>query len=102
MGKSPLPIAKAQAIKDATMAYSISENMTDGDLFIHFNGSFHSDDDGGLRKYLDIYKPGLKIKTITTVSQDDIDELDTQSLNKADYIICVPSNMTKTYIGMRK
>ncbi|MCG8579300.1 MAG: ChaN family lipoprotein [Bacteroidales bacterium] len=100
MGKSPLPIAKAQAIKDATMAYFITENLKDGHVFIHFNGSFHSDDDGGIRKYLQIYKPGIDVKTITTVSQDDIENLDEAYIGKADYIICVPSDMTKTYVGM--
>ena len=102
MGKSPLPIAKAQASKDATMAYFITQNLKDGKLFIHYNGSFHSDDDGGIRKYLQLYQPGVEVKTITTVSQDNIDKLDESYLNKADYIICVPSDMTKTYVGMRK
>ncbi len=102
MGKSPLPIAKSQATKDATMAYFITQNLTDGKLFIHYNGSFHSDDDGGIRKYLQIYQPGVTVKTITTVSQDAIEQLDESYLNKADYIICVPEDMTKTYVGMRK
>ena len=39
---------------------------------------------------------GLKIVTISTVSQDDIIELDENSKGKADFIICVPSNMTET------
>lgn len=102
MGKSPLPIAKAQAIKDATMAWFITQNLADNKLFIHYNGSFHSDDNGGIRKYLQIYQPGVKVQTITTVSQDDIDKLDEEYIDKADYIICVPSDMTKTYVGMRK
>ncbi|WP_439183199.1 ChaN family lipoprotein [Carboxylicivirga taeanensis] len=99
MGKSALSIAKAQAIKDATMAWFITQNHTQGQLFIHYNGSFHSDDDGGIRKYLAIYRPQLTVKTITTVSQSQIDHLDEDYLNKADYIICVPDNMTKTYVG---
>ncbi|MBR8535272.1 ChaN family lipoprotein [Carboxylicivirga sediminis] len=102
MGKSPLPIAKAQAIKDATMGFFITKNFTAGHLFIHYNGSFHSDDDGGIRKYLQIYQPGMKVKTITTVSQEDIDKLSDEYLGKADYIICVPTDMTKTYVGMRR
>ncbi len=101
MGKSPLAIAKAQAMKDATMAWFITQNMQDK-LFIHYNGSFHSDDNGGIRKYLQIYKPGTEVMTITTVSQDNMDKLDEAYLNKADFIICVHSNMTKTYVGMRK
>ncbi|MCG8375574.1 MAG: iron-regulated protein, partial [Chlorobiales bacterium] len=90
------------AIKDATMAWFITQNLADNKLFIHYNGSFHSDDNGGIRKYLQIYQPGVKVQTITTVSQDDIDKLDEEYIDKADYIICVPSDMTKTYVGMRK
>ncbi|MBS2210839.1 ChaN family lipoprotein [Carboxylicivirga mesophila] len=102
MGKSPLLIAKAQAIKDATMGFFITKNFTAGHLFIHYNGSFHSDDNGGIRKYLQIYQPGIQMKTITTVSQDEIDKLSDEYLGKADYIICVPTDMTKTYVGMRR
>ncbi|TRX70929.1 ChaN family lipoprotein [Carboxylicivirga sp. M1479] len=101
MGKGSLSIAKAQAMKDATMAWFITQNREDDKLFIHYNGSFHSDDDGGIRKYLQIYQPGVRVKCITTVSQDQMNKLDDDYLNKADYIICVPSDMTKTYVGMR-
>lgn len=101
MGKSPLAIAKTQAIKDATMGWLIAQNIKNNHLFIHFNGSFHSDDDGGIRKYLQLYKPGIKVMTITTVSQDEIDQLKSDYTGKANYIICVPANMTKTYVGMR-
>lgn len=102
MGHNPISIAKSQAIKDATMAWFITTNKKEDQLFIHYNGSFHSDDDGGIRKYLQMYKPGISIKTITTVSQDDIENLNADYLEKADYIICVPSDMTKTYVGMRQ
>lgn len=100
MGKDPLSIAKSQAIKDATMAWFISKNKKDNQLFIHYNGSFHSDDDGGIRKYLQIYQPGIKVKTISTVTQNEIEKLSDEYLGKADYIICVPTDMTKTYVGM--
>ncbi len=97
MSKNPIAIAKAQAIKDATMAHFISENFKKGKLFIHYNGSFHSDDESGIRKYLNIYQPGLKVMTITTASQDDIEKLDEAYVELADYVICVPSDMTRTY-----
>ncbi|MBU3744782.1 MAG: iron-regulated protein, partial [Sediminibacterium sp.] len=40
-GGSNLP--KAQAIKDATMAHFILQSYRAGTLFIHYNGSYHSD-----------------------------------------------------------
>jgi uncharacterized iron-regulated protein len=93
---SPL-LVKAQAIKDATMAYFILKNYKDGYGFIHYNGSYHSDDYEGILWYLKQDKPDLKYGTISTVSQDDNSKLDKENLNKADYIICVDSKMTTTY-----
>lgn len=90
-------LVKAQASKDATMAHFIASNHTPGSLFIHYNGSYHIGFHEGILWYLNQYKPGLKILTITTVEQADITKLDDQFLNEADFIICVDKDMTKTY-----
>ncbi len=90
-------LPKAQAIKDATMAYSIIENYKKNKLFIHFNGSYHSDNFESMVWYLKDMKPKLKILTISCVEQDEISTLEKESVDKADFIICIPSNMTKTY-----
>jgi uncharacterized iron-regulated protein len=90
-------LPKAQAIKDATMAYSILEYWKPGTTFLHYNGAYHSDNFEGIVWYLKQEKPELKILTITTVEQDTIDSLKDESLKLADYIICVPTEMTKTY-----
>jgi uncharacterized iron-regulated protein len=90
-------LPKAQAAKDATMAYFIHQNRKSGDLFIHYNGAYHSDDYESIVWYLKKLDPSMKIKTISTVSQADIDTLDEKHVNKADFIICVPENMTKTH-----
>lgn len=90
-------MVKAQAIKDATMGYSISTAIKPNHLFIHFNGAYHSDEKEGILWYLNIYKPNLKILTISTVEQDKIDVLDPENFNKADFILVVPEKMTKTY-----
>ena len=98
MSKDPLAIAKAQAVKDATMAYFITRNMEDGKVFIHYNGSYHSDFHDGILHFLNIYKPGLTIKTVSTVLQDEPVPFDTEAYGGvADYVICVPVTMTKTY-----
>ena len=94
---SSLNFPKAQAIKDATMAFSILEYFKKGKTFLHLNGSYHSDNYEGILWYLRQSKPDLTYKTITTVSQKDIGALRKEHLGKADFIICVPENMTKTY-----
>jgi uncharacterized iron-regulated protein len=88
---------KAQASKDATMAYFILQNFKPGNLFIHYNGSFHSDNYDGINWYLKRKQPDLKYATITTVSQKNIKELLAENKGKADYIICVDEDMTNTY-----
>jgi len=90
-------IAKAQAAKDATMAHFILQNYQKGNLFFHFNGSYHSDNLQGICWYIQQANKKYKIKLITTVVQDDISVLEEESQSLADFIICVPSDMTNTY-----
>ncbi len=90
-------IAKAQAIKDATMAHFILKNLKEGQLFYHFNGSYHSDNHEGICLYIGYENPKLKVITISTVLQKDISKLDAENQEIADFIICVPEDMTTTY-----
>lgn len=90
-------IALAQATKDATMGWFIAQNLKPGDKMIHFNGTYHSNDHEGIVYYLKKYKPGVKVLTIATVEQDDITHLDDDHATLADFIIVIPSDMTKTY-----
>ncbi|MBK7096617.1 MAG: ChaN family lipoprotein [Saprospiraceae bacterium] len=88
--------AKAQAIKDATMAYFITENLKPGHTFIHYNGEFHSKLYGAISWYLRIYKPEVKIVTISTQEADNTDFKDEYKA-QGDFIFVIPSDMTKTY-----
>lgn len=97
MGHSSANLAKAQAIKDATMAYFIAHNSGNGKLFLHFNGAYHSDHYQGIVWYLKKYNPELKIIIITSLEQPSVDSLETKSINKADFILTIPESMTKTY-----
>jgi len=90
-------LPKAQAVKDATMAYSIAENMKPGYLFIHYNGSYHSAFHQGIIWYLKRRKPAAKIVTIEVVSQENLKKLEPKYKHTADFIIIVDSDMTKTY-----
>ncbi|MES2004165.1 MAG: ChaN family lipoprotein [Bacteroidota bacterium] len=96
-GHSGANLPKAQAIKDATMAYFILQYSKPGSLFMHYNGSYHSDNYEGILWYLKNKRPDLKYGTITTVSQKDVNTLLNENKGRADYIICVPDNMTTTY-----
>ena len=87
---------KAQAIKDATMAYFILKNWSPGKMLIHYHGSYHSENFESIYWYLKQQNPSLNIVTITTVSQDDVSELTEENLGLADYTICVDEDMTKT------
>ena len=88
---------KAQASKDATMAHFILQYFQSGSLFLHFNGSYHSDNHEGILWYLQQERPELRYATITTVSQADLKHLDKENRGLADYIICVDEDMTGTY-----
>lgn len=88
---------QAQMLKDATMAHFIANNWSEGEVFLHFNGSFHSDNKEGIIWYLRENNSKLSILNITTVEQDQLDKLEREHYHKADYIIVVPTRMTKTY-----
>lgn len=87
--------AEAQAIKDATMAWSVARNMDR--RFIHYNGNFHSDFHGGIIPYFNKYCPGKSVMTVCCVRQDDISALGEENLGRADFIVCVPVDMTMSY-----
>ena len=68
-------IAMAQASKDATMAHFILQNMREDAPFIHYHGTFHSNNFEGIYWYLKQANPDLKILTIGMVEQEDISKL---------------------------
>lgn len=90
-------LPKAQAIKDATMAYFIIKNRENDKLFIHYNGSYHSDDFEAIFWYLKQEDPNLKIVTVSVVESKNVKKFDKEKKGKADFIIVVPETMTKTY-----
>ncbi len=102
MGDMPAHVSenlpKAQAIKDATMAHFILENLKEGGTFLHLNGAYHSNNNEGINWYLRYYTEfPVEIMTISTVEQERTEELLEENSGLADFIIVVPSTMTKTY-----
>ncbi len=104
-GHGTMNMVRAQASKDATMAHFILKYFKQNSLFIHYNGSYHSDkhdgkasnESDGIVWYLKQSRPSFKIATVTTVSQTNISKLLAEHLYKADFIICVDEDMTTTY-----
>lgn len=90
-------LVEAQVSKDATMAYFIMNNLKDGSKFLHFNGSYHSNNFEGIYWHLKKIDPNLKIVTISSVQQENTGILKKKYFDLADFTICIPSSMTKTY-----
>ena len=90
-------IIQAQALKDATMAYAIRASLRPGQTLLHLNGSYHSDHHDGIVAYLRQTVPKLRVQTLSLVSQKQLQTLDKENINLADYVIVVPDDMTKTY-----
>ena len=92
-----LNIQTAQAAKDATMAHFSVKNFNEGDLYFHFNGSYHSNNTQGVIWWINKIQPGLTIKSITTVMESEWEEMTKEEKEEiADYIIVVADNMTQT------
>jgi uncharacterized iron-regulated protein len=92
-----LKLPEAQAVKDATMAYFILRNWSPGKTFIHFNGAYHSRNYEGIVWYLKKGNPDLKIATIETLNQENIEKPAKSYSNRASFIVLIPSSMTRTF-----
>lgn len=98
MGDHASPnMPKAQAIKDATMAYFIQKNLKENSIFIHYNGTYHSDNFEGIAWYLKKYVSNIEIITISTLEKNDLEKIMDEEYNKADYILVIDEDVTKTY-----
>ena len=90
-------IIQAQALRDATMAHFIHTSRQPGQTLLHFNGSYHSDRHDGIAAYLRQYAPQLRVRTLSIVTQEQLQQLDKEQLNVADYVVVVPADAAKTY-----
>jgi uncharacterized iron-regulated protein len=123
-------LPKSQAVKDATMAWKIYHNLPSAHygeqvmevsnsktsprvnpmVFIHYNGSYHSDNHESIEWYLrqeeksaaavqmrSTMMPPMTIITISARMQDDVTQLETDNKGAGDFIIVTPNNMNKTH-----
>lgn len=88
----------AQAIKDATMAESIFENLQAGKTFIHYNGDYHSKQYGGIYWYLKRKNRNLKIAVISVFESEKAElVLPEKNFIPTEFNLVIPNDMTKTY-----
>jgi len=91
-------IVAAQALKDATMAKRIADRYSEGEYFLHFNGSFHSDAHEGIVHYLKKRLPQADIFVISSVEVEDLhDPSGVDWERKGDVNVLVPNDMTSTH-----
>ncbi|MCK9449178.1 MAG: ChaN family lipoprotein [Bacteroidales bacterium] len=95
--QTPENFPKAQAIKDATMAWFIHKNRLNGTIFIHYNGAYHSDNFEGIVWYLKQLESDIKILTISTVESGQPIQIPEEKAGIANFIVAVPKEMTKTH-----
>lgn len=90
-------IQMSQASKDATMAMFSVNSHKPGNLMLHLDGSYHSNNFRGIVWWVNKIKPGFEIKTITTLTMSEWDEKTKEEKKSiANYIIVVADNMTQT------
>ena len=87
-------LARAQAVKDATMAWSILKAHRPGQVFLHFNGTYHSERHEGIVWYLRHAKPDLKVVTVAATTQDHLAALAPASQGLADFVLVTTPHMS--------
>lgn len=87
----------AQAIKDATMAYSLFDYLEKGHQILHINGSYHSNNYEGIVWYVHQKFPDISLLTINTIEQENLSEIDEKTMQSADFIIVTASDIPKSY-----
>ncbi len=92
-----LNIQTAQASKDATMAHFSLQNYMPEDFLFHFQGYYHSNYGQGIIWWINKIQPGFKIKSVTTLTESEWEEMtDDEKATIANYIIVVSDSMTLT------
>ena len=96
-GGETLPMA--QAIKDATMAHFIMENLPEPGQgpFVHFNGAYHSQNQEGIVWYLRHASSDIDVLTIHGHRQANVLAPDSASLGMGDFLLLTNENLTKTH-----
>lgn len=98
-GDRAVKFVYAQAIKDATMAHFIDQNLNEGQVFYHINGSFHSNFKEGIIWYLQRQRPELKILNIASVMSPKAEKWEEDYAEMGDIILSINEGLTNLKVG---
>ena len=88
---------EAQAIKDATMAHFITKYWAPGNVFLHLNGAFHTNNYEGIISFLPKNWLRNEMLVISMVTQKDIEKLEDENKSLGDYIFCFSEDYAKSH-----
>ena len=83
-------LLEAQTLRDASMAYAISEYLKRGrdPLVVQVNGTFHSEERMGVPEQLARYRPKARAVVVTIVPADNFPNFDASTQGRlGDYVI---------------
>ena len=97
---APSKVLEAQALWDATMAFSIFEftKTEKNALVIHLNGSFHTENRLGTAEQFLKLNPNAKITVVTMRSEDDFTKFDqAKHANLGDLVILTDAKVPRSF-----
>ncbi|MDD3280818.1 MAG: ChaN family lipoprotein [Bacteroidales bacterium] len=100
MGMPTFNFIAAQSLWDATMAYSIANQLSanKNSKIFHVNGRFHSDEGYAVVTQLKKYSPTTKTLIISSGSDDSFPSIDwKQFIHLGDYIIITNPKLERSY-----
>jgi uncharacterized iron-regulated protein len=93
------PMLDAQALWDATMAFSIAEFLktNKNSLVIHLNGSFHTENRLGTAEHLLKYRRDTKFTVVTMRYEDDFTKFDkSKHENSGDFVVLTDAKIPRS------
>ncbi len=91
---------QAQALWDATMAYSIAEHLMrhPGSRVVHMVGGFHSETGTGTPEHLAAYRPGTQTLILSVQPVADISAFDPEEhAGLGDFVILADETLPRSY-----
>lgn len=93
------PIVYSQALWDATMAYSISQSLkkNKGELVVHLNGGFHTENRLGTVEHLLKYRSKARVIVVTMRYEDDYKTFDAaKHTGLGDFVVLTDSKVPRS------
>ncbi|MEM8670985.1 MAG: ChaN family lipoprotein [Planctomycetota bacterium] len=90
----------AQALWDASMAYSIARQLADepDSQVLHINGSFHTEKRLGIPEHLQSYRPNTSLLVVTILADDSFPDFDTGTMESSgDFVIVTDNQLPRSY-----